>query len=149
MFTPPGGSAATIALKAAVLDATAPPAYADSDSNAGNISNATVTFKEGSTTLCTTVILDSPADIKVGTASCNATLNNVDTHTLEIVVNGYYTGGQTGIEVEVAQPDGNFITGGGYLNCRSGGASRSAGSKMNSASTSSTPRAASRSRKAT
>ena len=61
------------------------------------------------------MILDSPADIKVGTATCNATLNNVDTHTLEIVVNGYYTGGQTGIEVEVAQPDGNFITGGGYL----------------------------------
>jgi hypothetical protein len=30
VFTPPGGSAATIALKAVVLDATAPPAYADS-----------------------------------------------------------------------------------------------------------------------
>ena len=134
VFTPPGGSSASIALKAAVLDATAPPAYASSDPDAGNISNATVTFKEGSTTLCTApVILDSPSDIKVGTASCNATLNGVDTHTLEIVVNGYYTGEQTGIVVEVAQPDGNFITGGGYLTMANsaGTNAATAGSKMN------------------
>ena len=88
VFTPPGGSSATIALKAAVLDATAPPAL---DPDAGNISNATVTFKDGATTLCTTsVILDSPSDIKVGTASCTATISGLGAHTISIFVNGYY-----------------------------------------------------------
>jgi hypothetical protein len=130
VFTPPGGSSATIALKAAVLDATAAPAL---DPDAGNISNATVTFKDGSTTLCTaTVVLDSPADIKVGTASCTGTLTGLDAHTINVFVNNYYVG-TTQAVVEVAQPDGNFITGGGYLTMTNSAGTYAAttGSRMN------------------
>ena len=35
-------------------------------------------------------------------------------HTISIFVNGYYTGTGSGM-VEVSQPDGSFITGGGYI----------------------------------
>ena len=136
VFTPPGGSSATIALKASVLDATAPPAFALSDAYEGNISNATITFKEGATTLCSDVpvILDSPSDIKVGTATCTATLSGLDAHTIDIYINGYYRGETIGAAVvEVAQPDGNFITGGGYLTMGDsfGTYAGTIGSKMN------------------
>jgi hypothetical protein len=135
VFTPPGGSSATIALKATIEDATA---YMASDTNAGNISNATVDFREGGpagTLLCSAnIVLDSPADIKIGTASCNATLSSVGEHdAIGVFVKGYYVGQTTNIIVEVAQPDGNFITGGGYLDMSSsnGSLGASAGSKMN------------------
>jgi hypothetical protein len=119
VFTAPGGSSATIALKASVLDATAPPTYPQSDPDEGNISNAKVTFSEGGTPLAgcsdVPVILDSPSDIKVGTASCTAILNGVDEHLIDVTISGYYNGKTEGVVIEVAQPDGNFITGGGYL----------------------------------
>jgi hypothetical protein len=35
-------------------------------------------------------------------------------HTIDVVVNHYYTGTSSGV-VEVAQPNGSFITGGGFL----------------------------------
>jgi hypothetical protein len=119
VFTPPGGSSATVSLKASVLDATAPPAL---DSDPGDISKATVTFKDitnplSPITLCSNVavVLDSPGDTKVGTASCTATLNGLDDHVIGMYVNNSYYLGSTQVVVEVAQPDGNFITGGGYL----------------------------------
>jgi hypothetical protein len=135
VFTSPGGTTATIALKASVIDATASPAL---DAYEGNISNATVTFKDAGAPLtgCSDVpvILDSPSDIKVGTASCTATLSGLDAHTIDIAISGYYNGETKGAAVvEVAQPDGNFITGGGYLTMADsyGTFAGTVGSKMN------------------
>jgi hypothetical protein len=134
VFTAPGGSSATIALKASVLDATAPPML---DSYEGNISNAKVTFKDGGAAIAgcvdIPVVLDSPSDIKVGTASCTGTLSTVGEHLIDIVVSNFYTGSATTSVVEVAQPDGNFITGGGYLTMTNSGGTlaATANSKMN------------------
>jgi hypothetical protein len=73
-----------------------------------------VTFKEGSTTLCgpIAVALINGATT-TGTASCTKSLS-LGAHTINIYVNNYYTGTSSGV-VEVAQPTGSFITGGGYL----------------------------------
>jgi hypothetical protein len=54
-------------------------------------------------------------------------------HTIDIYVNNYYTGMSLGNVVEVAQPNGAFITGGGYLKIGTSGGKYKAdtGSKMN------------------
>lgn len=80
----------------------------------------------------TTVVLDNPADIKIGTASCNGTLSGLAAHTINVFVNNYYVG-TTQAVVEVAQPDGNFITGGGYLTMTNSAGTYAAttGSRMN------------------
>ena len=88
-----------------------------SDTNAGDIRNATVVFKEGTTTLCSFTsplpLLNAP-DARAATVECSKSFG-LGEHTIAIYVNGsYYTGGGTGV-VEVSQPDGSFITGGGYM----------------------------------
>ena len=59
----------------------------------------------------------------------------MDAHTIDVFINGYYRGETIGAAVvEVAQPDGNFITGGGYLDddeLRRHACGRRSGSKMN------------------
>jgi hypothetical protein len=110
-FTASGGSSANVLLRATVRDSSLLPAYADSEP--GDIRNATVTFKEGATVLCgplSVSLIDGA--LTTGTASCNKTLA-VGAHSIGIYVNSYYVGTATGV-VEVAQPDGSFITGGGY-----------------------------------
>ena len=111
-FTPSGGSSANVLLRATVRDSSLIPAFADTEP--GDIRNATVTFKEGATTLCgpLTVALINGA-LTTGTASCTKSLG-LGTHNIGVFVNGYYTGNTTGV-VEVAQPDGSFVSGGGYL----------------------------------
>src|SRR6185295_132118 len=49
-FTPSGGSTANVLLRATVRDSSLVPIFADTEP--GDIRNATVTFKEGATTLC-------------------------------------------------------------------------------------------------
>jgi hypothetical protein len=111
-FTASGGASANVLLRATALDSSVVPAFGDSQ--AGDIRNATVTFKEGTTTLCGPL----PAalingDTTIGTASCITSLG-LGTHQIDIYIDNYYTGETSGI-VEVAQPDGSFITGGGFL----------------------------------
>ena len=104
-FTAPGGSTASVVLRATVIDI--------ADGARGVITNATVTFKEGATTLCGPLAVALiGADPTVGSASCSASLT-ADTHAISVIVNNFYTGSTTTL-VEVAQPDGSFITGGGY-----------------------------------
>jgi hypothetical protein len=111
-FTPVGGNSASVNLRATVLDSSLVPSFADTQP--GDIRNASVTFKEGATTLCgpLAVSLLNGATTS-GTASCTANLA-VGAHTITVIVENYYTGIISSV-VEVAQPNGSFITGGGYL----------------------------------
>src|SRR4029077_10527451 len=104
------------------------------DTAAGVITNATVTFKEGAATLCGPIAVAAlNGDPTIGTASCSATLS-LDAHTVSVVVNNYYIGTATAL-VEVAQPDGSFITGGGFTNAEASAGSYKAdnGSKIQAA----------------
>ena len=99
-------------LRAKVLDSSLISSFADSEP--GDVRNATVTFKEGATTLCGPIPVSLiNGATTTGTASCTTSLA-VGAHIIDVIVNNYYTGSTTGA-VEVAQPDGSFISGGGYL----------------------------------
>ena len=105
-FTASGGSTANVLLRATVQDS--------NDGYPGDIRNASVTFKEGTTTLCGSLpvaLIDGVTT--TGSASCSASLG-LGAHTIDIYVNNYYVGQTSGV-VEVAQPTGSFITGGGFL----------------------------------
>jgi len=110
-FTPPGGSSASVALRAVVRDSSAIPGSGDADP--GDIRNATLTFREGAATLCGSLSVSLlEADPAVGSAFCSRTLA-LGAHTVDLAVGGFYAGaGQT--LVEVAEPDGSFVTGGGF-----------------------------------
>jgi cell wall-associated NlpC family hydrolase len=125
-------STATIPLRATIQDITAvlgDPAY---DPDAGNITNAMVSFVDRNNVnevLCTSnVILLDEANPTVGTATCNWTANigssyGVD-YTVGTFVYGYYTRNSLADDavVVVSKPTSNFITGGGYfINQSSGG----------------------------
>lgn len=123
-FTASGGPTANVLLRATVLDS--------NDGYAGDIRNATVTFKEGATTLCgplPVALID--ASTTTGTASCAKSLG-LGAHTIDVYVGNYYTGNTFGV-VEVAQPTGSFITGGGFLMIGTSGGKYSAdtGSRSN------------------
>jgi hypothetical protein len=86
-----------------------------------DIRTATVTFKEGSTVLCTADVgLVNPSDKTVGVASCywNSSLSGSDaeSHTITVVVDGNYSGQSDPIPVTISPASiTNFITGGGHL----------------------------------
>jgi hypothetical protein len=110
-FTASGGSSADVLLRATVRDSSVVPSFGDTEP--GDIRNATVIFKEGATTLCgplAAVLING--DTTTGTANCTASLG-LGPHQIDVYVDNFYTGTTSGI-VEVAQPDGSFITGGGY-----------------------------------
>ena len=112
-FTPPGGSSANVVLRATIRDSS----LYTSDATPGDIRNAVVVFKEGATTLCTFVSplpLLNPLDTRAAAVECSKSFS-LGEHTISIYVNGsYYAGTGAGV-VEVSQPDGSFITGGGYI----------------------------------
>jgi hypothetical protein len=128
-FTGTSGTA-TVLLRATVRDSAV--ISGSGDTAPGDIRNATVTFKEGSTTLCGPLAVQLiDGAVTIGTASCSAVLG-VGAHTIDIVVSNYYTGTGAGI-VEVAVPNGSFVTAGGYHVIQSSGGLYAAdpGSKMN------------------
>jgi hypothetical protein len=111
-FTAPGGSTANVLLRATVRDSSLIPSFADSQP--GDIRNATVTFKEGATTLCGPIAVSLiDGALTTGTANCTKLLG-VGAHNIDVFVDGYYTGSTAGV-VEVTAPDGSFVTGGGYI----------------------------------
>jgi hypothetical protein len=116
-FTAPGGSSASLVLRATVRDSAV--VTGSGDSAPGVITNASVTFKEGATTLCTAPVALLGADTTTGTASCSVSFS-ADVHTITVIVNNFYTGSTTAL-VQVAQPDGSFITGGGFTMADSSG----------------------------
>jgi hypothetical protein len=78
----------------------------------GDVRCATVTFKEDATTLCgplAAALING--DLTTGTAT--TTSLGLGAHTIDVYINNYYAGMNSGI-VEVAEPNGSFVTGGGY-----------------------------------
>ncbi len=130
VFTASGGSSTNVLLRATVRDSSVVPA--SGDTQPGDIRNATVTFKEGATTLCgplAAALING--DATTGTASCTTSLG-LGAHSIDVYVNNYYIGTTSGI-VEVAQPNGSFVTGGGYRTIGTSGGTYKAdtGSPMN------------------
>jgi hypothetical protein len=128
---------ATVTLSATVKDITAVTVDPAFDSNAGDISKATLTFvnRDTNTDIATVPIsLVSAADPKVGTAvyNWNVNIGSADSldYTIGFRVNGYYTrDASTDDEVvTISKPIGtNFITGGGFLVMSSSSAGQYAG----------------------
>jgi hypothetical protein len=115
-------TSATVTLRATIQDITA-ALPAGADQTAGDIRNAKVDLKvngtapAGCTGLTPTLIGSDP---RTGSVSCPATLTSGTSsteYTISVAVSNYYqdtTDGDIGV-VEVAQPNGTFITGGGYV----------------------------------
>jgi len=118
-------SNATVQLAATVKDITAVTGDAAFDAQAGNISNATLTFVNADTNVDIATVpisLVSAGDTTVGTAvyDWSVNLGSADSsdYTIGFRVNGYYTryAGSDAAVLTVSKPLGtNFITGGGYL----------------------------------
>ncbi|MEV6375038.1 M12 family metallo-peptidase [Micromonospora musae] len=83
------------------------------DTTAGDIRGATVTFTEGGVPLCTGVVELTGTATTTASAACEATLVK-GTHTVTATVGGRYTG-DTSAQVRVAATDGGFLTGDGTL----------------------------------
>ncbi len=129
-FTSPGDSSVDVLLRATVLDSSVVASFADAEP--GDIRNATVSFMEGAIMLCGSLPVDLlDAETTAGTASCTTSLS-LGAHQIDVFINNYYTGTTSGL-VEVTQPDGSFITGGGYLTIGNSGGTYQAnsGSQMN------------------
>ncbi|MFG2037516.1 M12 family metallo-peptidase [Dactylosporangium sp. NPDC048998] len=111
VFKAAGESGAPTLLRATVRDGSVLPG--STDTTAGDIRTATVTFQEGGTTLCTgTVALLGTATTEAS-AACTATLP-AGSHAIMAVVRGNYTGTATAT-VTVSDPNGRFITGNGSV----------------------------------
>ena len=124
VFTSATGTTANVVLRATVQDSAI--VAGSNDTQPGDIRNATITFKENGTTLCAAQAAALINDaLTTGTASCSVSLG-LGEHSIDILVAGYYVGSSTDI-VEVAQPNGSFITGGGYLSVGSASGSIAAG----------------------
>ncbi|HSW42484.1 MAG TPA: S8 family serine peptidase [Patescibacteria group bacterium] len=111
-FTAPGGLTASVVLRATIRDSS----LYTNDLDPGDIRNARVTFKDGVNSLlgCSNLpVTLINGDTRIGTASCTAVLG-LDDHLITIQVNDHYVGSGYAV-VEVAQPDGSFITGGGHI----------------------------------
>jgi hypothetical protein len=141
-FTSGSGGTATVTLRATIQDITAVTGDLKYDADAGNITNAKVTFASSGGTLnnCSNLSVSLlGGDPKTGTVSCTGTFSSGNggsmEYTITTTVGGYYT--DTSIVVptvlEIADPTGTFITGGGYLNEVSSAGSNPAAnpSKMN------------------
>lgn len=118
-------STATVLLSATIKDISA---EGSSDTNPGDIRNATVTFVIRNSSSDTPIpgCTDLPvglvsSDTKVGVASCNWNANigssSSETYTIGIIVNNYYKrdSSDDDLIVTVSKSLNNFITGGGYI----------------------------------
>jgi hypothetical protein len=110
-FTSPGATTATVVLRATVRDGSVVPLLADAEP--GDITNATVTFKEGDATLCGPLPV-APLDGKTaGTASCSVPLW-AGAHTIDVDVGHFYQGNSRSV-IEVSQPKGSSVSGSGLI----------------------------------
>ena len=101
-FAGPGGSASVL-FRATVRDSSV--VAGSGDAAPGDIRNATVTFRQGATTLCGPVpvqLLNGTTTI--GAASCFASLG-LGVHTVDVVVGNFYTG-TSSASVRVLNPAG-------------------------------------------
>ncbi|WP_233513769.1 M12 family metallo-peptidase [Micromonospora craterilacus] len=117
--TATSGAAGKALLRAVLRDSSVLPS--STDTTAGDLRNATVTFTAGGAALCTAAVELVAAPTTTGSAACEATLP-AGTHTVTATVGGYYTG-STSATVTVAVSDGGFLTGSGHaIVSRSAGA---------------------------
>jgi reprolysin-like metallo-peptidase family M12B/putative Ig domain-containing protein len=101
-FAGPGGSA-NVLLRATVRDSAV--VSGSGDSAPGDIRNATVTFRQGATTLCGPVPVQlTGSALTTGAANCSASLG-LGVHSVDVVVGNYYTGTST-TSVRVLNPTG-------------------------------------------
>ncbi|MEV4539608.1 M12 family metallo-peptidase [Asanoa sp. NPDC049518] len=110
-------SGGTAVLRATVRDGSA--LAAPTDRAPGDVRNATVTFTEGGTTLCSAPVGLVGDAATVGSASCSAPLS-LGAHTVTVSVDGHYTGGDTGL-VTVAKARGSVSGSGTIRPLRSAG----------------------------
>ena len=96
-------SSGSVLLRATIADA--------DDGSPGDLTRATVTFKEGSRTLC------GPLPAGDGIVSCRVRLPR-GSHTVDVVAGGYYTGA-TSANVRVATPRHTRVSATGELTVRS------------------------------
>jgi len=108
-FTSSIRSTAPVLLRATVREGAEGSA---GDTETGDIANARVTFKEGDTILCEDVGL-ALLDGASAAASCNAPLWP-GAHKIDIEVGRFYRGAGTTI-IEVSEPEGSFVSGGGAI----------------------------------
>ena len=98
-------STGTLVLRATVVDSP--------DGEPGDIRKATVTFKEAGSVICGPVAVELVGgEPGTGTATCTASLP-AGAHTIDVVVGGYYGGGDGG-EVDVGTGDGRVSVAGYY-----------------------------------
>jgi len=117
-FTSPGDTSAMVLLRATVRDGSLEAVHADAD--AGDITNATVTFQEDGAALCPPLPLALLESATSGTASCSVPLWP-GTHSIDVAVGGFYTGTSSSV-IEVDDPEGSAVTGAGSVAIgRSGG----------------------------
>lgn len=93
-----GAAQAPATLRVTVLDSSAAPAA--TDLTAGDVANASVTFKRGTTTLCANVPVVTAGAATTGTATCTVGLATGATHHIDAIVGGRYSAGAAG-DVEV------------------------------------------------
>jgi hypothetical protein len=111
---------AVVTLSATIQDISATP-YAAGDNSPGDIRNATVTFinRDNNTIIAANVPvgLVNTNDTKTGTAVYNWNNASIGQYTIGIIVNNYYTRNSSADDqvINIYQPNGDFITGGGYL----------------------------------
>ena len=110
-FTSPGATTATVVLRATVRDGSVVPSLADTEP--GDITNATVTFKEGDATLCGPLPVAPLEGKTAGTASCSVPLWAGE-HTIEVDVGHFYQGNSRSV-IEVTQPAGSSVSGSGLM----------------------------------
>jgi hypothetical protein len=110
VFLAPNATTSSVQLRATVRDSS----LFSSDTQPGDIRTATVTFKEGATTLCGPLpVALTGGGQTTGSASCTVPLAAGD-HDIDIVVGGNYTA--TGdAAVFVAESDGSFVHGNGHV----------------------------------
>ncbi len=126
-FTSPGASTATVVLRATVRDGSVVPSLADNEP--GDITNATVTFKENGSALCEPLPPTRLEGTTSGSVSCSAPLWP-GTHAIDVEVDGRYKGTSRSV-VEILTPEGSFVGGAGRLLLGAAGGSyeATAGSK--------------------
>ena len=106
-----GPASVTGAAGAASAPVTLSFSVADSpDPTGGDVATATVTFMEGTATLCANVPVVTAGDPRLGSATCAANLSTGATHHVDAVIGGNYQGGGAG-DVQVTAASGPVTPG--------------------------------------
>ncbi len=111
-YPAPGATSASIVFRATVMES--------ADGAPGNIRNASVSFVEGSTVLCSSPVALIGSDPATASGSCAASLP-IGTHTVQAVAGDFYTGSSSAT-IDVPVPvKSDIVAKGALLVAQSGG----------------------------